>query len=159
MTNYSRSVLKSNGLHRPENLPVKFGFSPKSTSTNIAKKLPLQHCSKPFLIPPFNFLHKWPTFAFGGESEYTLGSLRKGAHDGSHAETRGFTLAQLCRAFCSPLTLGQRTAGESGCTPVACVRFLRRRSPAGLCKLIISCLICNQFLIGASASPNSKFLC
>ena len=42
-------VLKSNGLHRPENLPVKFGFSPKSTSTNIAKKLPLQRCFKPLL--------------------------------------------------------------------------------------------------------------
>ena len=71
MTNYSRSVLKSNGLHRPENLPVKFGFSPKSTSTNIAKKLPPQCCSKPLLIPFFNFSHKWPTFAFTGESGYT----------------------------------------------------------------------------------------
>ena len=37
MTNYSRSVLKSNGLHRPENLPVKFGFSSKSVPANIAK--------------------------------------------------------------------------------------------------------------------------
>ena len=46
MTNYSRSVLKSNGLHRPENLPVKFGFSPKSTSTNLAKKLPSQTLSQ-----------------------------------------------------------------------------------------------------------------
>jgi len=51
-------VLKSNGLHRPENLPVKFGFSPKSTSTNIAKKLPLQRCFKPLLIALFNFSHK-----------------------------------------------------------------------------------------------------
>ena len=33
-------VLKSNGLRHPKNLPVKFGFSSKSTSTNIAKKLP-----------------------------------------------------------------------------------------------------------------------
>lgn len=29
MTNYSRSVLKSNGLRHLKNLPVKFGFSPK----------------------------------------------------------------------------------------------------------------------------------
>ena len=29
MTNYSRSVLKSNGLHRSKNLPVKFDFSLK----------------------------------------------------------------------------------------------------------------------------------
>ena len=42
MTNYSRSVLKSNGLHHSENLPVKFGFSPIDTPANIAKKLPPQ---------------------------------------------------------------------------------------------------------------------
>ena len=82
-------VLKSNGLHRPENLPVKFGFSSKSTSTNIAKKLPLQRCFKPLLIPIFNFSHKRPTFAFTDESEYTLGSRRKIAHSGTHGETGG----------------------------------------------------------------------
>ena len=89
MTNYSRSVLKSNGLHRPENLPVKFGFSPKSTSPKIAKKLPLQRCFKPLLIAFFNFSHKWPTFAFTSESGYTLGFRRKIAHKGTHGETGG----------------------------------------------------------------------
>ena len=89
MTNYSRSVLKSNGLHRPKNLPVKFGFSPKSTSTNIAKKLPLQRCFKPLLIALFNFSHKRPTFAFTGESGYTLGFRRRIAHNGPHGETGG----------------------------------------------------------------------
>ncbi len=54
MTNYSRSVLKSNGLRLSKNLPAKFGFSPKPIPTNIAKKLPPQRCSKPFLIPIFN---------------------------------------------------------------------------------------------------------
>ena len=82
-------MLKSNGLHRPENLPVKFGFSPKSTSTNIAKKLPLQRCFKPLLIALFNFLHKRPTFAFTSESGYTLGFRRKIAHKGTHGETGG----------------------------------------------------------------------
>ena len=82
-------MLKSNGLHRPENLPVKFGFSPKSTSTNIAKKLPLQRCFKPLLIALFNFSHKRPTFAFTSESGYTLAFRRRIAHSGSHAETRG----------------------------------------------------------------------
>ena len=82
-------VLKSNGLHRPENLPVKFGFSPKSTSTNIAKKLPLQRCFKPLLIALFNFSHKRPTFAFTSESGYTLAFRRRIAHNGSHAETGG----------------------------------------------------------------------
>ena len=89
MTNYSRSVLKSNGFRHSKRLPEKFGFSPKSTSTNIAKKLPLQRCSKQFLIPIFNFPHKRPTFVFAGESGYTLGFRRKIAHSGSHGETRG----------------------------------------------------------------------
>ena len=70
-------VLKSNGLHRPENLPVKFGFSLKTVPAIIAKKLPPQRCPKP------------PTFAFTDESGYTLGFRRKIAHSGSHGETRG----------------------------------------------------------------------
>ena len=68
MTNYSRSVLLSNGLHHSENLPVKFGFSPKIVPANIVQKLPSQRCPQPFLIPLFNFSHKRPTFAFTGES-------------------------------------------------------------------------------------------
>ena len=83
-------VLKSNGLHRPENLPVKFGFSPKPIPTNIAKKLPPQRCSKSLFIPIFNFSHKRPTFAFTPESGYTLAFQRKIAHKGTHAETGVF---------------------------------------------------------------------
>ena len=60
-------VLLSNGLHHSENLPVKFGFSLKIVPATIAKKLPSQRCSKPFLIPIFNFSHKRPTFAFTPE--------------------------------------------------------------------------------------------
>ena len=88
-------VLKSNGLHRPENLPVKFGFSPKSTSTNIAKKLPLQRCFKPLLIALFNFSHKRPTFAFTSESGYTFAFRRRIAHNGSHGETGAFRTGPL----------------------------------------------------------------
>ena len=83
-------VLKSNGLHRSKNLPVKFGFSSKSVPANIAKKLPPQRCFKPLLIALFNFSHKRPTFAFTGESGYTLGFRRKIAHKGTHAETGVF---------------------------------------------------------------------
>ena len=90
MTNYSRSVLKSNGLHCPKIRLKKFGFSPKTIPTNIAKKLSPQRCSKPFLIPIFNFLHKRPTFAFTGESGYTLAFANRIAHSGSHAETGAF---------------------------------------------------------------------
>ena len=89
MTNYSRSVLKSNGPHHSKNLPVKFDFSPIDTSATIAKKLPPQRCFKPLLIPIFNFTHKRPAFAFTGESGYTLGFAQRIAHNGSHAETGG----------------------------------------------------------------------
>ena len=94
-------VLKSNGLRHPKNLPVKFGFSPKTVSANAAQKLPLQRCFKPFLIPLFNFAHKRPTFAFTDESGYTLGFRRRIAHSGLHAETGAFppsTTVRLCAA-------------------------------------------------------------
>ena len=94
-------VLKSNGLHCPKIRLKKFGFSPKTIPTNIAKKLPPQRCSKPLFIAFFNFSHKWPTFAFAGESGYTLGFRRKIAHGGLHAETGVFppsVTAQSCAA-------------------------------------------------------------
>ena len=97
MTNYSRSVLKSNGPHRSKNLPVKFGFSSKTVSANISKKLPPQRCPKPLFIAFFNFSYKWPMFAFTGESGYTLGFRRKIAHKRLHAETGAFPLrSQRC---------------------------------------------------------------
>ena len=82
-------VLKSNGLRHSKNPPVKSNFSLKIVPATIAKKLPPQRCSKPFLIPIFNFSHKWPTSAFTGESGYTLGFRRRIAHSGLHAETGG----------------------------------------------------------------------
>ena len=94
-------VLLSNGLHHSENLPVKFGFSPKIVPVNIAKKLPSQRCSKPLLIAFFNFPHKRPTFAFTGESGYTLGFANRIAHKGTHGETEAFpppVTAWLCAA-------------------------------------------------------------
>ena len=85
-------VLKSNGLRHSENLPVKFVFSSKTVPANIAQKLPSQRCPKPLLIAFFNFSHKRPTFAFAGESGYTLGFRRRIAHSGSHGETRAFRM-------------------------------------------------------------------
>ena len=78
-------VLKSNGLRHSKKLPEKFGFSSKSVPANIAKKLPSQRCSQPL----FNFSHKRPTFAFTGESGYTLGFAQRIAHKGTHGETGG----------------------------------------------------------------------
>ena len=82
-------VLKSNGLRHSKNLPVKFGFSPRTVPANIAKKLPAQRCSKPHFIAFFSLSHKRPTFAFTSESGYTLGFRRKIAHKGTHGETGG----------------------------------------------------------------------
>ena len=83
-------VLKSNGLRHSKNPPVRFSFSLKIVPATIAKKLPLQLRPKPLFIAFFSLSHKRPTFAFTGESGYTLGSLRKIAHKGSHAETGVF---------------------------------------------------------------------
>ena len=83
-------VLKSNGLHHSKNLPEKFSFSPKPVPTNIAKKLPPQRCTKPLFIAFFNFSHKWPTFAFTGESGYSLAFANRTAHNGPHVETGAF---------------------------------------------------------------------
>ena len=91
MTNYSRSVLKSNGLHRPKIRLKKFSFSLKIVPAYISKKLPSQRCFKPLFIAFFTFSHKWPTFAFTGESGYTLGFRRKIAHKGTHGETGGIS--------------------------------------------------------------------
>ena len=148
-------VLLSNGPHRSKIQLIKFGFSPINTPANIAKKLPLQCCSKPLLIPFFNFSHKWPTFAFTGESGYTLGFPRKIAHSGLHAETGGVSDGggiTTLRAFCTFTNIpgpGIRTASfaafgswsetllknaESLRSSDALMRVAvpRRRGPAGL---------------------------
>ena len=94
-------VILSNGFRHLKNLPVKFGFSLKTVPANTAQKLPSQRCPQPLLIPIFNFSHKWPTFAFTSESEYTLGFRRKIAHKGLHAEAGAFpppATARLCVA-------------------------------------------------------------
>ena len=109
-------MLKSNGLRRSKNLPVKFDFSLKTVPANIGKKLPPQRCSKPLFIAFFNFSHKCPTFAFTGESGYTLGLRRKIAHNGLHGETGvvsdggGITTLGAFRTFTNIPGPGVRTA-------------------------------------------------
>ena len=148
-------VLKSNGLPHSKNLPVKFGFSPKTVSANIVKKLPPQRCSKPLFIAFFSLSHKWPTFAFTGESGYTLGFRRRIAHSGLHAETGGvsdgggITTLRAFRTFTNIPGPGVRTAyfaafgswpgvlpknAESLRNSDALMRVAvpRRRGPAGL---------------------------
>ena len=148
-------MLLSNGYKHPENRLKKFEVSLKITSTNLAKKLPPQCCSKPLLIPFFNFSHKWPTFAFTGESGYTLGFRRRIAHSGSHGETGGvsdgggITTLRAFRTFTNIPGPGIRTANfaalgtwsrvlsknaESLRNSDALMRVAvpRRRGPAGL---------------------------
>ena len=116
-------VLKSNGLRHPKNLPVKFGFSPKTVSANAAQKLPLQRCFKPFLIPLFNFPHKRPTFAFTDESEYTLAFANRIAHKGTHGETGGVLggvvslPSERSARFGNPAWPGGRTANFAAFGP------------------------------------------
>ena len=137
MTNYSRSVLKSNGLRHSKNLPVKFGFSPKTVSANIAGKLPSQRCPQPLLIPIFHFSHKRPTFAFVGKSGYTLGFAQRIAHKGTHGETGGvsdgggITTLGLFHTFRKPCVAGYQNGVLChfwvlvGCAPE------ERREPSG----------------------------
>ena len=148
-------VLKSNGLPRPKIRLKKFGFSSKSVPANIAKKLPPQCCSKPLLIPFFNFSHKWPTFAFTPESGYTLAFANRIAHNVPHAETGGvsdgggITTLGAFRTFTNIPGPGIRTASFaafgawSGVLPknaeslrnsdaLMRVAVPRRRGPAGL---------------------------
>ena len=148
-------VLKSNGLHRPKIRLKKFGFSLKTVPANIAKKLPPQRCSQPFLIAFFNFSHKWPTFAFTCESGYTLAFANRIAHKGTHGETGGvsdgggITTLGAFRTFTNIPGPGIRTASFaafgawSGVLPknaeslrnsdaLMRVAVPRRRGPAGL---------------------------
>ena len=128
----------------------------KITSTNIAKKLLLQRCSKPLFSAFFNFSHKRSTFAFTGESGYTLGFAQRITHSGLHAET-GSVLdggryyyprsvlhgSETLRGRVSErqtlplLGLGrvcsQRTQRAFGAAMRLCASlFRRRRGPAGL---------------------------
>ena len=93
-------VLKSNGLRHSKNPPVRFSFSLKIVPATIAKKLPLQLRPKPLFIAFFSLSHKRPTFAFTGESGYTLGFRRRIAHSGLHAETGVFPPLATMR-FCT----------------------------------------------------------
>ena len=170
MTNYSRSVLKSNGLRHSKNLPVKFGFSPRTVPANIAKKLPAQRCSKPHFIAFFSLSHKRPTFAFTGESGYTLGFRRRIAHSGLHAETGGvsdgggITTLGAFRTFTNIPGPGIRTASFaafgawSGVLPknaeslrnsdaLMRVAVPRRRGPAGLRDLFRFCRSCGLYAL------------
>lgn len=135
-------VLNRTALTARKNLPVKFGFSSKTIPANIVQKLPSQRCSKPFLIPPFNFSHKRLTFALTPESGYTLGLRRKIAHNGLRGEAGAFRMGVLSlsartgRSQSSPGRVSERqTLPLLGLGQV--YSRSRRRGPAGLRDLFL----------------------
>ena len=120
---------------------------------------------RPSFIAIFNFSHKWPTFAFTGESGYTLAFQRKIAHNGLHGETRGVsdgggisTLrpfcvfrkpcaarcqnGKLCRFWVLVGRCSRRTQKAFGTAMRLCVSLSRRRrGPAGLRNPVSALLI------------------
>ena len=128
---------------------------PLSAERKIRRNCRHKFYPQPFLIPAFNFLHKRPTFAFTSESGYTLGSLRKIAHKGTHGETGGvlggggITTLGAFHTVRKPCVAGYqngklcRFGALAGCTPeerrkprdsdaLMRVAVPRRRGPAGL---------------------------
>ena len=110
---------------------------------------------RPSFIVFFNLSHKRPTFAFAGESGYTLGLRRKIAHNGLHAESRVFQMgvvslpSERFTRFGNPAWPGGRTANFAAFGPwsgvlsknteslrnsdaLMRVAVPRRRGPAGL---------------------------
>ena len=110
---------------------------------------------QPLLIAFFSLSHKRPTFAFTGESGYTLAFRIKMAHSGSHGETRGvsdggaITTLGAFRTFTNIPGPGIRTASFAAfgswsetllknaeslrsSDALMCVAVPRRRGPAGL---------------------------
>lgn len=125
---------------------------------------------QPLFIVFFNFLHKRPTFAFTSESGHTLGSRRKIAHSGSHAETRAFRMgvvslpSERFTRFGNPAWPGIRTANfaafgswpgvrqkdaESLRDSDALMRVAvpRRRGPAGLRDPFRFCRNCGLYAL------------
>ena len=94
----------------------RFSVNPQhQQKRNIQQSCCHKFCPKPLFIPIFNFSHKWPTFAFTGESGYTLGSRRKIAHNGTHGETGGVQMgvvslpsAHSARSQTSPGRVSER---------------------------------------------------
>ena len=131
-------MLLSNGLRHSKNLPVKFGFSSKTVPANIAQKLPSQRCSQPFLIAFSTSRTNGPRSLLQAKAG-THSPLPTGSYTAAYTAKQGAFLSADTAWLCvASEIVTERTAGGSGCTPMACVRFLRRRGPAGLRDLIIS---------------------
>ena len=132
MTNYSRSVLKSNGIHRSENLPVKFVFSSKTVPANISQKLPSQAkvgTHSPLPTGSYTAAHTPKQGCFGRGWYYyprTVSHVSETLR-GQGVERQTLPLLGLGRV-CSRRT--QKAYGTAMCLCASLSR--RRRGPAGL---------------------------
>ena len=125
-------VLLSNGFHCPKIWLKKFGFSPKTVLANIVQKLPSQRCSQPFLIAFSTSRTNGPRSLLQAKAG-THSAFGEGSHTAAHTPKQGPSLPRPQQGLCAASEIvTERTAGGSGCTPMACVRFLQRRGPAGL---------------------------
>ena len=170
MTNYSRSVLKSNGLRHSKILPVKFGFSLKTVHANIAKKSLPQCCSKPLFIAFSTSRTNGPHSLSRMKSGTHATPAPNRAHSGLHAETGAFrtegaiTTLGAFRTFTNIPGPGIRTANfaafwswlgvlqkdaESLRNSDALMRVAvpRRRGPAGLRDLFRFCRNCGLYAL------------
>ena len=142
----------------------------KRSHTNVSNASVIR-TSRIFQVPlqaPLPCFHQWvklvlaqssakrPTFAFMCESGYTLAFRRRIAHKGSHAETGRFPPPATARSCAASEIATERTAGGSGCTPMACVRFLRRRGPAGLRDLFRFCRNCGLYILRSGLSACAR---
>ena len=135
---------------------------------------------QPLFIAFFSFSHKWPTFAFAGESGYTLAFAQRIAHSGSHAETRAFrmgggittlgafhTFRKPCVAGVSerrtlPLwDLGREVLSKNAeslrdSDALMRVAVPRRRGPAGLRDLFRFCRSCGLYTLRSVLSECAR---
>ena len=102
MTNYSRSVLLSNGFPYSKIRLKKFDFSPIDTPANIAKKLPSQRCSQPFLIAFSTSRTNGPRSLLQAKAG-THSAFRKRSHTRAHTAKQGHSLPRPQCGFALPV--------------------------------------------------------
>ena len=79
------------------------------------------------------------------------------AHTTAHRAKHGAISPSATAWLCAVSEIAtERTAGGSGCTPMACVRFLRRRGPAGLRDLFRFCRNCGLYILRSGLSACAR---
>ena len=179
MTNYSRSVLKSNGLRHSKNPPVRFGFSSKTVPAISPKSYRHNAVSNRFLfrfsISRTNGLRSLSRVKVGthsalGERSHTA------AHTAKHGAFRmGALLLPSERSTRSQTSPGRGSKRQTlpllglgrGCsqrTQKACgtamrmmrVAVPRRRGPAGLRDLFRFCRNCGLYALRSGLSACAR---